>query len=245
MATPISSYSGFCNYCYTKINKIKRFHEITNNKTKIITKGSKNSIIDYCGDEIYCLRYELGHGGYGVVYLVETEMGKLKALKVESPSSKWEYYILTQIHQRLTIFDCDIREMIVKPEALFFFQDESYLLMNYVNQGTILDVVNIYKNRGSTVDEVLCIYLTVELLKIIEVLHSIGIIHGDLKSDNCMIRFSHSKEWSDTYSRYGSDGWFNKSITLIDFGRAIDMTLFSKMPNSFPTGKRTSRIAHR
>ncbi|CAG90982.2 DEHA2G21384p [Debaryomyces hansenii CBS767] len=228
LATPISSYSGFCNYCYTKINKIKRFHEITNNKTKIITKGSKNSIIDYCGDEIYCLRYELGHGGYGVVYLVETEMGKLKALKVESPSSKWEYYILTQIHQRLTIFDCDIREMIVKPEALFFFQDESYLLMNYVNQGTILDVVNIYKNRGSTVDEVLCIYLTVELLKIIEVLHSIGIIHGDLKSDNCMIRFSHSKEWSDTYSRYGSDGWFNKSITLIDFGRAIDMTLFNQ-----------------
>lgn len=228
LSKPIISYPGFCNYCHTKINKIKKFHDITNNKTKIITKGSKNSIIDYCGDEIYCLRYELGHGGYGVVYLVETEMGKLKALKVESPSSKWEYYILTQIHQRLSIFDSNIREMIVRPEALFLFQDESYLLMNYVNQGTILDVINIYKNRGSTADEVLCIYLTVELLKIIEVLHSIGIIHGDLKADNCMIRFSSSKEWSDTYSRYGTDGWCNKSITLIDFGRAIDMTLFNQ-----------------
>lgn len=227
LVIPISSYAGFCNYCYTKTDKIKRFYEITNKKSKIISKGSKDSIIDYCGDEIYCLRYELGRGGYGVVYLVETEMGKLKALKVESPSSKWEYYILNQIHHRLIKYENSIRRMIVKPEALFFFQDESYLLMNYVNQGTILDVVNIYKSNGSTVDEVLCMYLTVNLLKIVEALHEIRIIHGDLKADNCMIRFDHSENWSEDFNCYGADGWSNKSITLIDFGRAIDMTLFN------------------
>lgn len=228
LAVPITSYPGFCNYCHTKINKINRFREITNDKTKIITKGSKNSIIDYCGNDIYCLRYELGHGGYGIVYLIETEMGKLKALKVESPSSKWEYYILNQIHQRLNRRNFRIQDKIIIPEALFYFQDESYLLMNYINQGTILDVVNFYKGNGSTVDEVLCIYLTVELLKIIEILHEIGIIHGDLKADNCMIRFDYTEGWHEPYNREGKGGWSAKGITLIDFGRAIDMTLFNE-----------------
>ena len=170
------------------------------------SRGSLSSIIDYLGEEIYCLRHELGQGGFGFVYLIESgTSGSFKALKIESPSSKWEYYILNQIHRRLLGRDRETNALIIHPEAFFYFKDESYLIMDYCTQGTILDIVNLFKNtENSTIDEVLCIFLTVELLKSIEMLHSIGILHGDLKADNCMIRFQpvDHNEWSEAYSRY-------------------------------------------
>ena len=61
--------------------------------------------------------------------------------------------------------------------------------MDYCSQSTLLDVVNNYKNKGSSLEECLVIFFTVELLKALEALHSVGILHGDLKADNCMVRF--------------------------------------------------------
>ena len=37
-------------------------------------------------------------------------------------------------------------------------------------------------------DEVLCIYYTIEMLSMLETLHRNGIIHGDFKPDNLLIR---------------------------------------------------------
>ena len=72
-----------------------------------------------------------------------------------------------------------------------------------------------------------CYIFTVELLKALEALHSVGILHGDLKADNCMVRFEpiNESDWSERYDRSGKFGWSHKSIHLIDFGRAVDMTL--------------------
>ena len=217
---PLSTYPGFSQFCHTKINKLKKYQEVTNKETKLIAKGARNTIIDYCDNEIFCLRYELGCGGFGVVYLVETETGELKALKVENPSTVWEFYILNQIHRRLDQMNYGDHDMIIKPQSIYVFEDESYLLLNYVRQGTILDVVNYYRSSGRSVDEVLCVLLSVDMLKITEVLHSVGIIHGDLKADNCMVRFSHLSGWKGKNEDHA-----RKSVTLIDFGRAVDMTL--------------------
>lgn len=217
---PLSTYPGFNQFCHMKINKLKKYREATNRETKLITKDARNTIIDYCGNEIFCLRCELGCGGFGVVYLVETEMGELKALKIENPSTVWEFYILNEIHTRLDEMNYRDHDMIIKPQSLYVFEDESYLLLNYVKQGTILDVVNYYRSSGRSVDEVLCVLLSIDMLKITEILHSIGIIHGDLKADNCMVRFSHLNAWKGKCEDH-----LRKSVTLIDFGRAIDMTL--------------------
>lgn len=224
---PISSYPGYFRY-RTKINKLSNINQITNHKSKIISKGP-SSIINYCGDEIYCLRYELGRGGYGVVYLIETELGIYKALKIESPASQWEFYILSEIHKRVP--KC-MRTRFISAESLSYFEDESYLVLNYCNQGTLLDVVNFYKNQDKVVDEVLCIFLTIELLKIVESLHEVEIIHGDLKADNCMVRFE-EQDIEEKYEPDGSGGWDSKGITLIDFGRAIDITRFKTRPTGF------------
>lgn len=240
LSIPLSVYAGYVEMSNRKVSRMDKFKENTNPQTKSINKGSLSSMIDFCGDEIYCLRHELGRGGYGFVYLIETgTTGEWKALKVESPSSKWEFYILNQIHRRLILLDSSVKSFFVKPESLYYFQDESYLIMDYCPQGTVLDIVNYYKNNESTsVDEVLCVHLAVELLKAVQNLHMMGILHGDLKADNCMIRFEETgqdDQWSETYSN--SNAWSKKSITLIDFGRAMDLTLFDENVQFLSTWK--------
>lgn len=227
LSSSIENYPGYHNYINTNSNKIRLFSRITDKETKILSKGSKHAIFNM-GDETICIRYELGRGGYGVVYLIETETGKLKALKAESPSSQWEFYILFQVHKRFYEYGLKSTEMVIKPESLFLFKDESYILMQYKSQGTILDIVNCYKLKNSTVDEVLCIFLTVDLLKLIEDLHSIDIIHCDLKADNCMVSLADTNELFEPYFAEGKNPWAYRNITLIDFGRAIDMRLYGQ-----------------
>jgi checkpoint serine/threonine-protein kinase len=74
-------------------------------------------------------------------------------------------------------------------------------------------------------DEVLAMFLSVELLRTVEECHAVGLLHGDLKADNCLCRFDGS-ELQEPYQRDGSFGWDTKGITLIDFGRGIDIRAF-------------------
>lgn len=39
-------------------------------------------------------------------------------------------------------------------------------------------------------DEVLCIYYTIEMLAMLETLHRARILHGDFKPDNLLIRYA-------------------------------------------------------
>ncbi|OXG95249.1 checkpoint serine/threonine-protein kinase, partial [Cryptococcus neoformans A1-35-8] len=48
--------------------------------------------------------------------------------------------------------------------------------------------------------------------------------------DNCLVRIADlpNSSWSAAYSRAGSDGWSQQGLRLIDFGRAIDLSLFPR-----------------
>lgn len=50
------------------------------------------------------------------------------------------------------------------------------------------DAINSYVVVTKSMEEVLCIYYTIEMLQILESLHHVGIIHGDVKPDNLLIR---------------------------------------------------------
>ncbi|CAG8604170.1 7648_t:CDS:2, partial [Acaulospora colombiana] len=54
-----------------------------------------------------------------------------------------------------------------------------------------------------------------------------GIIHGDIKADNCLLRLEPTFEWDSRYDPSGAHGWSKKGIKLIDFGCAVDVTKFS------------------
>ncbi|KAG0643780.1 Mad3/BUB1 homology region 1-domain-containing protein [Tuber brumale] len=215
------------------------------------------------GGSSYTIKRELGKGAFAPVYLVENNIvadaedeaeetgpddgtaadllslnkkiigrARFEAMKMEHPPSPWEFYIMQQAHRRLGV--SRPVESILKAYEMHLFPDEGYLLLEYRDQGTILDLVNVARAETATgtntgvMDEQLAMFLSIELLRTVEAMHSKGILHGDLKADNCLIRFENTPDniWSARYQRDGSNGWLKKGITLIDFGRGIDMKLF-------------------
>lgn len=224
--------------------------------------GQGPSIDFFTGDGVrsYTIKRELGKGAFAPVYLVENMMvadaedeaedldeddieGRLEltkrtagrkrfeAVKMEHPPSPWEFYIMRQAKRRLGVARAS--ESILNAYEMHLFTDEGYLILEYRDQGTILDLINIAKADSAAgagvMDETLVMFLAVELLRTVEALHTRGILHGDLKADNCLIRFDPipGASWSARYRRDGADGWDKKGVSLIDFGRGIDMKLFS------------------
>lgn len=179
--------------------------------------------------EMYSIRKILGEGGFGCVYLAESELGEIRAIKVENTPNPWECYILNLIYHKFAPTHSRELESVIHSYSMYLFRDESFLTLEYLDQGTVLDAVNISRQQtGSGLEECLVIYLTIELLRIIEALHEAQIIHGDIKPDNVMLNFKQVKEsgWDRFYRRDGSDGWSSKGVKLIDFGRAIDMSAY-------------------
>ncbi|CAR29586.1 hypothetical protein ZYGR_0AD02690 [Zygosaccharomyces rouxii] len=215
---PLDQYDTFYRY-----NQPLKMSTLLKRIQKMSKTENKNPIVDFkkTGD-LYCIRTELGEGGYATVYLAESSTGNLRALKVEKPASIWEYYILKQVEERLR--EQSVLPSIINANSLHCFEDESYLVLNYASQGTILDLINLQKGKTrGPLDECLCMFFTVELMKIVESIHRVDILHGDLKPDNCMIRFENGS--LGPYRPDGSLGWNKKGIYLIDFGRSFDMRL--------------------
>ena len=164
----------------------------------------------------------------------------LEALKMENPPTAWEFYMLRQTHRRLGVSRA--AESIIHAHEMHLFRDECYLILQHRNQGTLLDVVNLARscpnaisgcsgsgsNGNPGLDEPLALFFVAELLRTVEAMHARGIIHGDIKPDNVLIRLDALADipWTAQYQRDGRGGWSAKGITLIDFGRAIDTRAF-------------------
>jgi len=178
-------------------------------------------------------RSQTGHGAFG-----SAKRNRLEAIKTEDPPTPWEFYILRQAKRRLGVSRA--AESIIHAYEMHMFRDEGYLVEEYRDQGTLLDLVNLARAEHLTssggagggaaggMDEVTAMFFAVELFRTVEALHAKGIIHGDLKADNVLVRLDHaaSGDWSSQYRRDGSGGWTAKGVALIDFGRGIDMRVF-------------------
>ncbi|PYH45114.1 putative checkpoint protein kinase (SldA) [Aspergillus saccharolyticus JOP 1030-1] len=176
-----------------------------------------------------------------------------EAIKLEvGPPNEWEFYMIRTAHDRLTRNTELSRatDSIIRAHELHVYKGESILVEDYRGQGTILDLVNLVRNEPIStstnseggLDEVLAMFFTVELFRTIEALHACGILHGDIKADNCLVRLDDKpvpppslidfdNDYLDPrevhYSPRGYHGWCNKGLSLIDFGRGIDMHAFS------------------
>ncbi|KAF2996497.1 hypothetical protein E8E13_005538 [Curvularia kusanoi] len=225
---------------YTKaVKKMK-----ANTQDKTLTNLSAPPKLIFDGSErTFTVKRELGKGAFAPVYLIEStpkdsddentaihlSQGRrhLEALKMEDPPTPWEFYIMRQAKLRLGTSRA--AASIVDAYEMHVFQDECYLIEEFRDQGTLLDLVNIARAENGVMDEQLAMFFTIELLRTVEALHTQGIIHGDLKADNILVRFDtlhKTDDWDSVYQRSGAAGWASKGISLIDFGRGIDMTAF-------------------
>lgn len=230
----IQSYEG-CQI-QAKLSYGKKFEAIEKYIRALHKKGGEATqhlevILDFVSR--YAIKRKLGEGAFAPVFLVENISGysgvyrsKLEAIKIEKPGSAWEFYIMRQIHRRLGVSRGS--QSIAMAHEYYEFSDCSFLVIDYKEQGTILDLVNMTRTDSGGVDELLAMFLTVELLRTVEALHARELMHGDLKPDNCLLRLNsvNDQAWSSSYQRNGDHEWQHKGITLIDFGRGIDMKHF-------------------
>ncbi|CAJ0913565.1 1944_t:CDS:2 [Entrophospora sp. SA101] len=238
-------------------NKPQSRHAINNINDNTTTTGCYSSEIDDNSiqilDKTFIVCNKIGEGSYGKVYRVldkkkfiesgininnkkNNNVNASIALKIQIPPSSWEFYIIKQLHQRLLSTTAAVTTVnsIIKVFSLCYYKNESYLLTEYCNHGSLLDLINNLKKDNSQIDEILVIFFTIELLKVIESIHKVGIIHCDIKVDNCLLRLeslssednNNSNKWDSQYNPFGENGWSKKGIKLIDFGRSIDVTLF-------------------
>ena len=209
------------------------------------------------GDAHFGVYEKLGEGGFGAVFAAnvidaksmgedeeedededEDEESRRVAIKVVKPSNAWEFRMLRKVHADLPP---RLRSSVIDPQAIYTFRDESFLVLDLCTQGSLLDIINRAgasgtSQQGACLDELLVMFFTIELLRLLEGLHGAGIIHGDLKIDNCLVRLedvpasssSPSSAWAAQYDPAGAGGWRSKGIKLIDFGRAVDTRMFPR-----------------
>ena len=245
--SPLSSHENFHDYrpdTFNKAGEIRKFiRSLSKNKTseKMTTTLSLPLSIRFthASSTTYIIRRELGKGAFAPVYLAEEmstqeedSSNNLVAIKSEHPPTPWEFYIMTLLQTRLASSHRAL-DSLLRAYSFHLFRDEGYLLEQYLDQGTLLDLVNLAKSDPTsgqtTLDESVAMFFTVELIRTVEAMHSVGILHGDLKADNCLVRLPSlglREEWNPQYQPDGSFGWSSKGLVLIDFGRSIDLTQF-------------------
>ncbi|KAJ1675612.1 protein kinase [Spiromyces aspiralis] len=180
----------------------------------------------------------LKEGGNAVVYLAmnaaeeQEEMAQC-VLKVESPPNMWEFFILNTLKDRMAeaakMFASNTptfasAEWVVMPECVYEYSDYSVTVLPYCAQGSLLDVVNAW-NQAAVLE-----------------IHRLGCVHTDLKAENVMLNLTDAM-LSDPSCVLSAKVPANPSaldegfepqspcslVRLIDFGRAIDWTVFDPL----------------
>ncbi|KAF4594492.1 Mitotic checkpoint serine/threonine protein kinase, Bub1 [Ophiocordyceps camponoti-floridani] len=253
LSPPLASYHGFHDrreQRYERGSEIRKYIKAVGKAAKDKTAASPDALVLRFPETraAFSLKRELGVGAFAPVYLVEKSMpdeaeaddeagsdlaavsrrSRLEALKMESPPSAWEFHMMRLAHDRLGSGHRAAASLSHAHE-LHLYRDEAFLFLPFHGYGTLLDVVNLFHAEPSGVmDELLAMFFAIELLRTVDALHAKGILHGDLKPDNCLLRVAAEHQPLETqWEAGGGGGWAARGVVLIDFGRSIDMMAFS------------------
>ncbi|XP_061184986.1 mitotic checkpoint serine/threonine-protein kinase BUB1-like [Saccostrea echinata] len=196
------------------------------------------------GSDMYEIREKIGKGAFAKVYsatcvsFCSTDLldfdehldfneseSKLVALKVQKPANVWEFYVCTEMQKRLQRLQrpVDVCPAVMFIDKGYFYTDASCLVTEFCKHGSLLDVVNKFGETNKS-QEFLTMYLTIELMHMVEQLHACQIIHGDLKPDNLLVKgFCPLPDSRDPEVVFQGN---KRPLLLIDFGQSIDMSQY-------------------
>lgn len=190
-----------------------------------LQKSARNKTIEIGGYK-YQIKGCAGQGGFAKVFkaYVDGNPDEVVVLKIQKPAFPWEFFMYRQLDKRIPKGE---RMNFGFAHRLHLYSDYSILVAGFLSHGTLQDAINSNVVVGGFMEEVLCIYYTVEMLYMLETLHDAAIIHGDFKPDNLLIRYSRDDLMEDDYSfRHRSGPWQHQGLCLVDWGRGIDLQLF-------------------
>ncbi|EXB44632.1 Mitotic checkpoint serine/threonine-protein kinase [Morus notabilis] len=177
-----------------------------------LQNSSRNKIVEIGGIK-YQIKGCAGQGGFAQVHkaYVNSNPDDVVALKIQKPPFPWEFYMYRQLDRRIS---AEERSSFGFAHGVHLYTNCSILVCDYLANGTLQDAINSYVVIGKSMEEVLCIYYTIEMLYMLEALHVAGIIHGDFKPDNMLIRYARddlvedafpdrSGPWRDQVDTYG------------------------------------------
>ncbi|XP_065563756.1 uncharacterized protein LOC136029368 isoform X2 [Artemia franciscana] len=205
---------GFC------FPSMKNFFLVENSLSDKLRPGQ----IFSAGCNNFIFQETIGSGNYAKVllaYKAENNVPvKLMALKKQGiEDGLWEFYVCTELRKRLQSSKIDNKlSRLMSVDLCLSFHNCCLLINEYHELGSLLDLINKYKiATGSTMPEGMVMFLTLEMLEIMDILKSVKFIHGDIKPDNVLIQCMPDVNFSLKRKPF---------LKLIDFGRAIDVSLY-------------------
>ena len=135
-----------------------------------------------------------GEGNYGKVFSAvkqdlvnpnETIANMDVVLKVQKPKNVWEFYICSELHNRLKKKEDHAWFMSIP--RCFVYNDGS-VFVSEQHSFTLLDVINNLNKLDAKVGECMALYFGIEIMTILQKLHNAHIIHGDIKPDNFLVQ---------------------------------------------------------
>ena len=160
----------------------------------------------------------LGKGSFGEVFL-STKRGrnqyfatkKMDRKQADQPSVRKYFENEIKILQSLN------HPNIVKLEEVKATKDYYFIVMEYINGGSLTDCLKKYqqKYRRAFPEEIVQ-YLMIQIVDAIKYIHARKIIHRDLKLDNIMVSFDNENDKNNL-------NMLRARVKIIDFGFAINL----------------------
>eukprot|EP00026_Physarum_polycephalum_P000923 Phypoly_transcript_00924.p1 GENE.Phypoly_transcript_00924~~Phypoly_transcript_00924.p1 ORF type:complete len:1210 (+),score=220.50 Phypoly_transcript_00924:130-3759(+) len=129
--------------------------------------------------------------------------------KVAIKKLKWDPNKSNTLINEIQIMKSSAHCNVIQCTDCFLFKDQLWVIMEYVDYGSLTDILDQYP-KGLQLTEAQIAFVLTQTLKALDYIHGQGIIHRDVKTDNILL---------------GMDG----RVLLADFGSAARLT--STRPN--------------